>query len=146
MECPYWIQFDIDKIKELKARYEESMQITLDMLPENIDWTKEKDVIDYFNNVLDIELHTIQTAEIEGHLELQEENTDSWEVVYGLTAYLKLKYTVINYLNCVLKHQICGVVNLRYFNNEVVLPNRRPLTHSEEIKQCILHSNVQGGQ
>jgi hypothetical protein len=140
----YWIKFDIGKIEELKANQEEFMQITLDMLPAGVNWKKEKEVIDYFNNVLDIELNTIQIQEIEGHLELQEENTDAWEIVYGLTAYLKMKYTVINYLNCILKHQICGVVNLRFSNGEILFPNKRPMSHSEEIKSCITHTNVPG--
>ena len=146
MDCPYWIKFDVGKIEELKVSHEAAMQTTLDMLPEGVNWKKEKEVIKYFNEVLQIELHSIKISEIEGHLELQEENTDAWEIVYGLTAYLKMKYTVMNYLNCVLKHHQFGVVNLRYFNSEVTLPNRRPLTHSEEIKQCITHSHVQGGQ
>jgi len=140
--CPYFIGFDIDKINRLKATYESAMATAYKLLPEGTNWNSGKEITKYFKDWFDIDLKSIQIKELEQHYEYLDHDSTEFLTIYGLTAYLKMKYTVSNYLDCVLKHHRKGVVYLRYFNGKLSMPNRRPLSHSEEVKSCITHTNL----
>jgi hypothetical protein len=141
--CPYHITFDMTLIEELKQRYEEHIQVTADMLPK-VNWNSTQDIKRAFKEYLSVELNSAKISDIEPLIERFDHDSEEFDFINGVTMLLRLKYTVANYLNCVIRHEENGKINLRYYNGKICFPNRRPLSHNEEFNQCIMHTNLKG--
>lgn len=122
-----FIIFDTRKIIELKSLYKQVMQQIKSDLSFNPDSHKET------TKALDLSTKTVKIKDIEMLLNAIPDN----ETYQALFYYLKMKYAVRNYLDCILKHEVNGLVRLRIENNRLLMPNKRPLPYSEEIWDCV---------
>jgi len=137
------IEFDINKVKELKADYKKIMAYNLEQLP-NINWDSSKQVIELFKKGLDIDIDNVRISTIDPYLNFLDHDSDAFQVVYGYSSYLKLKYAIKNQLDCILRHEDNGKVALRLHNGKLMMPNKQPITSSPEIQACIIAQNLKG--
>jgi len=135
---PYTV-WDMSKIHALRQAYVEQMAFIKSMLPA-AEWDSPKKVLDYLNNVLEITAESVKIDHLSGFLDQLDHDSFEFDVLNGYIMYLRLKWSVMNYLDCIIRHEINGRVNLRRHQGKWVLPNKRPLSGSPEIKECMVHS------
>lgn len=136
-EVEPFIEFDMKKIEALKTTYNESIKFILDELPD-LNWDSAKQVQNYFRDYFDIKLENVKIAHVLSHLESVSHDSPAFDVINGFVLYLKQKFTLKNYIDCIIRHNINGRVNLRHFGGRWVLPNRQPLSLNPEITECII--------
>jgi len=141
MEELAWIDFDILKVKDLKENYQENIDITLEMLPEN-DWRSPAKTIDFFKKNFAIELKNVKINHVGQVLEELDHDSEAFDALNGYHIYLRLTYAIRNYLDNILKHEENGRIYLRQHQGEWVFPNKRPLSASPEIQGCITSSHI----
>ncbi len=132
-----YIKFDIGKVLDLKDVYCEVMQFVQQDFPEcNLNSSNQiKGYFwDQFNSVIpDTKIQTFKSL-----MELYPETHPLYEAAEQLSVYLKAKYTLKNYINCILKHENDGIITLRKIGGNLVMPNKQPLSYNDEISQCVL--------
>jgi len=143
MEKQNWIRYDIPKIEALQKTYQEVIEFILKELP-SCNWNSPKAIVEFYKKEFDITLDNAKISTLSSILPNFEEDTLEFEVTLGLLYYLKLKYTIHNYTGAILRHEINGVVNLRYYEGEWCLPNRRAISRSPEIQQAIIATYQEG--
>lgn len=142
-EDPY-ICFDIEKIQALRDRYMVNLEFLKGQLPQ-CNWNSPAAIKRYFEEKLGILLENVTIAHLETFLPMFDHDSEEFDILNGLILYLKQKFTIANYLDCILRHHQNGRVNLRHHQGAWVLPNKRPLTTSPEIQECITHSLTKKG-
>jgi len=140
-ERPY-IDFNILLIKELKERYEENLKFIKEMLPVDINLNSPKQIKSLLEERLEMIIDSVTIVAIEGYRDLYEHDSEEFDLCNGLVLYLKQKFTVNNYLNCILKHHENGRVYLRHEQGAWVLPNKRPISESPEIRECVTATHI----
>lgn len=136
MENKPFIDWDILKVKSLKDDYNENMRLIKEFLPEEVNWDSPKKVKEFITEVLDIPLENVRIDTLAGVMETLDHDSESFDIINGYTMYLRQKYSISNYLDCILRHHESGRVYLRHHEGQWVLPNRRPLSGSPEIIAC----------
>ena len=124
-------------INDLKTRYESVIEFILSDLPQ-VNWNSSKEIVKYLNETLDIDVKDAKIKTVAGLLQCYDENSYEFNVISGLTYYLKLKYTLKNYIGCILRHETNGIVALRLEDGEWKMPNKQPLPIAPEINECII--------
>ena len=132
----YWIKFDLEKVKELKQIYENAMLAIKEALP-NVKLNSRKEIINFFQDNLNIPLQTNRIRDIEGYLQRYRDSDPEYEIILGIVYYYKLHYSIKNYLDCIIKNNVNGVVELRDWFGPC-MPNRQPLMASPEIQATII--------
>lgn len=139
-----YLKFDIEKTIELVEDFTKSKQAIKEILPD-VNWNSRLETINFFKLEFGLELTSLKIEELERVLEVLEqqgcypERTDTLGL---LIEYYKIHYIVRNYLLCILKHQKDGIVTLRSWNDELVMPNRQPLPKMTEIVNLIIEQGV----
>jgi hypothetical protein len=136
-----FIKYDIDKILTLKENYEASASFLLSNLPD-INYNSPKEIIDYIDNKYGVKITNARIVTIKALAERYLEEDPSREILEELVAYLKLKFTLKNYINCILSHEKCGKVELRLVGERLSMPNKQPLSHNEELNAAITSLSV----
>jgi hypothetical protein len=137
-----FIDFNIQMVKDLKERYEENLKFIESELPSDCEWNRPKEVIAWMKNNFDIQLESVKIAHVLSYLEKFDHDSVAFDVINGYVLYLKTKYTLANYINCIIKHEQSGRVYLRHEQGEWVLPNKRPTSESPEIRECIVGTHI----
>jgi len=136
-----WILFDIEGVRQLRGIYVEAMASIRADLP-NINLNSRREIINFFEKTFQITLQSSRIAEITSHLNKFKDDSKEYEIILGIIYYFKMKYAVKNYLDCILKHEKKGVVELRTYFGSITMPNRQPLPKSPEILECVIeHSD-----
>lgn len=136
-QCQEWIEFDIPSIVALRKDYSGTMDFIKDELPD-VNWESRIETKDYFSSTFGIFLDNTTVSTLKSYQSMTESFSEKAHfVLTGLIEYYKLKYTIRNYLDNILKHNVEGVVNLRRENNQILMPNKRPLPTSPSITECI---------
>ena len=136
MESKPYIDWDIEEVKALKAFLTENMRLIKEFLPEGVNWDSPKQVKEFVTNKLGIVMEDVKIETLKGVMEKLDHDSESFDIINGYDMYLRQKYSISNYLDCVLKHHESGRVYLRHHEGQWVLPNRRPLSGSPEIVAC----------
>ena len=136
MESKPYIDWDILKVKRLKDLLTENMRLIKEFLPEGVNWDSPKQVKEFVTNKLGIVMEDVKIETLKGVMEKLDHDSESFDIINGYDMYLRQKYSISNYLDCVLKHHESGRVYLRHHEGQWVLPNRRPLSGSPEIVAC----------
>jgi hypothetical protein len=135
-----FLEFDLDEVRDLKFCYEQTIESLLADLP-GINWNSRLEVKDYFKYEHGIKIDSLQIGYLEARLSLYKANcgtTPASEIMASLIEYLKLKYTIKNYLDCILNHaDENGKVPLRVVEGCYVMPNRQPLPEAQAILDCL---------
>ncbi len=147
----WYVDFDIDEIKELQDNYILTKEFILTTLPD-INWDSRLEVYDYFIKEHNIGLQSLKISELKDILEAYNENDvyfefaqeidEAKEVLEGFITYLKTKYEIRNYTQCILRHQVDGRIFLREIDGKLLMPNKQPLVYSQNIIDCITETNV----
>jgi hypothetical protein len=133
-----YITYNIEKISELKECYEINKQWIRSQLPK-IDWDSRKEVKQFFEENLGIILQNVKIKNIMAYQEMFSHDTEQYDIINGFVSYLKLKYIIKNYLDCIIRHNENGKVYLRQVGNgQITFPNKQPLPKSPEIEACII--------
>lgn len=140
-ELPY-IDFNLLLVKDLKERYEYNLQHIRTELPRDCNWDRPTEVKVYMKNMFDIDLESVKIAHVLSFLDRFDHDSPAFDCINGYVLYLKTKYTLANYINCILKHEEDGRVYLRWWAGNWVLPNKRPLSESPEIKECMIRTHI----
>ena len=136
-----WIKFDVVKLRQLKEHYEAAIESIKEQLP-NINLNSKKELLNFFEKNLNIHLQTSRIKEIEACLSSYTHDQEEYYILLGVTYYFKLKYSLKNYINWVLKNESNGIIYLRHWWGDWVLGNKQPLPGSPEILECVIgHSN-----
>lgn len=136
-----WIKFDIARLRQLKEHYEQASEVIKDQLP-HINLNSQKQVIDFFEKNLNIHLQTARIKEIEKHLQHFSHDQEEYYTLLGVSYFFKIKYSLKNYINYVLKNEVDGIIVLQHWWGEWTLKNKQPLPKSPEVLECVIgHSN-----
>ena len=133
----HWIKFDTEKIRLLRDDYVGCMESIKQGLPD-INLNSRKAIMDFFEKTFQIELKSTRIKELSNYINAYGADSDEREVITGIVYYFKMKYMVKNYLDCILKHEKKGVVELREYFGSIVMPNRQPLPASKETYQYVI--------
>lgn len=132
------IVFDMPSIISLREEYMATMECLLEQLPD-LNWDSRVEIKDYFASEMNIGLRTTQLSELKAILKIYALTVDQMEFVELVIEYLKVKYLVRNYLDCIIRHaDEHGEVQLREVNGEWLMPNRQPQPQAKEIVDCII--------
>jgi hypothetical protein len=137
-----YLDFNMLLVKELKERYEENLKWIADEIPAVINFNSPKQIKSLMEERLDMIVDSVTIQAVEGYRDLYDHDSEAFDLCNGILLYLRCKYTLSNYINCILKHEENGRVYLRQERGEWLLPNKRPLTESPEIKECITASYI----
>lgn len=135
-EVAPWIRFDIEKVKSLRESYLESIAYTRRELPK-IKWESPGKLKEYFKIRYGIVLENATIRHLQELSEKYEHIEDLHDTLQGVIYFLKLWYAVVNYLDCILRHEKEGVVTLREVDFVWKFPNKQPLPYSGEIWACV---------
>jgi hypothetical protein len=134
------IQFDIGKVIKLGNHYTITMTYIYFDLPVNP--KSPKKIKEYFWEKHSIVIGNTQLRTLMLLQERLSTTHDAYDVLTGIIEYNKLRYTIKNYLDCILKHHINGKINLVKVDGHLVMPNGRPLPKSPEILECIIKQEL----
>jgi hypothetical protein len=137
-----YIDFNMKMIDELKERYEENLKFIAEGLPCGVNFNSPKQIREVLGKRLDITAENVKIEALETYRDLYDHDSEAFDLLNGIVLYLKQKYSLTNYINCILKHNENGRVNLRHERGEWLLPNKRPLTESPEIRECVTASHI----
>lgn len=132
-----WLKFDMDQIKLLKQDYEGAMDYIKEGLP-NINFNSRKEVLNFFEKTFRINLKTLQIKELSRYIAAYKEDSVEHEMIRGIVYYFKMKYTLKNYVDCIIRHEKEGIIELRNYMGTLCFPNRQPLPYSQEVQAAIL--------
>ena len=142
METNAWIDFDIEKVKQLKEEYDKNVAFVLTGLSKDCRWNSPLRVKIYFKNTFDISLDNVKIAHVLSHLEKVDHDSPAFDALNGYVLYLKYTFTLKNYINNILRHEIDGRICLRLVDGVIKMPNKQPLSSSPEILKCITAQNL----
>jgi len=130
-----WITFALPKIKELKNSYEETLQFIKNEYGLNFNLDYSEDIKKHVADYLGIPIKSAQINELKRVRSELLEGEDSHEHLTAIIEYLRLKWTIRNYCDCILNHaDSSGTVILR---EDGKMPNRRPLPYLPDILECV---------
>jgi len=130
------LEFDLDEVRDLKDTYQRAIDYIIEELPP-VNWDSRVEVKDFFRDTFHIKLPDLTIAHLSTYLQFYDENTESYSILVGILELYKLKYSIRNYLDCILRHQQDGKVYLRQIGASWVFPNKQPLPKCEEILRCV---------
>jgi hypothetical protein len=142
METDAWIDFDIEKVKQLYEEYATGVDFVLSGLDLDVRWNSPLRVKIYFKNTFDISLDNVKIAHVLSHLETVDHDSPAFDALNGYVLYLKYTYTLKNYINCILRYENEGRICLRSVDGVLKMPNGRPLSSSPEILKCVTAQNL----
>jgi hypothetical protein len=131
------IEFDITRINILKASYEFTIElcekdfsgVNLNSIPQVKSYFREEFSLDLPDTQIMTIKHLWESCDPDSHIANQ---------LFSLLTFLKSRATLRNYINCILKHEIGGIVTLRLVDERLLMPNRRPTSYNEELIECIV--------
>ena len=127
--------YDMGKVHALRINYLKNMEfIKEELSPVNLDSTKS--ILEFCNNELDIYPENCKIWHLESFLSSFDHDSTQFNAFYGILSYLKLKYSIKNYIDCIIRHEVEGRVALRFIDGQVRMPNRQPISGNPEITQC----------
>jgi hypothetical protein len=132
----------MDMIKELKERYEENLKWIADEIPAAINLNSPKQIRNFLEESYEIYVQNVTIAALEGYRDVRDHDSEAYDLLNGIVLYLKTKYTLSNYINNILKNNENGRVYLRHERGEWLLPNKRPISSSPEIRECVIASHI----
>lgn len=141
MEEKAFIEYNLLCIKSLKDTYQESMAFLKSELP-NINLNSPKQIKKMLKETLDITTENVTISNLKNFREKYDHDSEEFDLLNGLVLYLQQKYTLTNYIDCIIKHEEGGRVYLRLEGEAWMLPNKRPLSESPEIKACVTRTHI----
>jgi len=131
-----WIKFDINKVKHLKETYDGIIDYIAGDFEVNLNspkqiktmWMEELNVF-----LVDTKISTFQFIK-----NAHEADSPTWNLAEEMIVFLKAKYILKNYINCILEGEIDGIVTLRNTEGKLSMPNKQSLSYNQEIHQCIV--------
>lgn len=139
-KIPY-IEFDIEKIGVLRNLYLSTKKIIEKDLP-NINWQSAKQIKMFFSEYFGIKIPNATISTISKHLCHFQENTEDYYLIQGIVEYLRLRYFIKNYLDCILRHHKNGKVYLRLHQEQWVMPNKQPIPNADALQGCMTSKGV----
>ena len=133
-----YIDVDLDKLEEIKQNYLFCLEYTKGELPSDCDWDKPKKVKEYFKICFGVDLKNFKISHVSSFLDELDHDSPAFDCINGYVLYLKIKYTLKNYIDCIFRHEESGRVRLRWLYGNWMLPNKQPLPEHPEIKECII--------
>jgi len=137
-----YIDCNILLVKDLKERYEENLKWIEEEIGADINLNSQKQLKAFLEERLDIVAESVKITVLESYRDQYDHDSEEYDLMNGLVLYFKAKYTINNYINCILKHEENGRVYLRWWAGNWVLPNKRPLSESPEIKECMIRTHI----
>jgi hypothetical protein len=132
---PLYRDYDMEKVQSLRKLYTENMIfIGKELYPVNLD--SNKSILAFCNEELDIYPENVKIWHLETFLSQFDHDSTQFNAFYGILSYLKLKYSIKNYIDCIIRHEVQGRVALRFIDGQVRMPNRQPMSGNPEINQC----------
>lgn len=135
-----YIRFDMQKIMLLKESYEECQKQLLEELPE-INYNSRKQIVELLQKKLGVEIEDSKIQTIENITQEFDYGTEERYFIELLVVYLKNKFTLKNYINCIIRHEFNGVVHLRWDHGGLYMPNHQALSYNTEITDAILEQS-----
>ena len=142
-ERPF-IDFNMNCILELKERYNDNVRFMEEHL-KPLDTHSPKKMVNFFRDNLAISLDNVTISHLQDQAAKLDHDSQAFDYLNGLIQLLKLRYSLHNYIDCIIRHHENGRVYLRHERGEWVLPNKRPLSGSPEIKECYLRTHIPKG-
>lgn len=136
--CELYIEFSIPDIRELRSCYKQTEEFLLNELPD-INWHSRLEIMNLFEYEYNIILKSLKISYLES-IETNDEETR--EIIETYLKLLKIRYETKNYIDCILRHEIDGIVYLRNHHDKIVMPNKQPLPYSPNILECVKETNV----
>lgn len=136
--CEAWIKFSVQDIRELRNCYKQTEEFLLSELPD-INWHSRLEIMNLFEYEYSIILKSLKISYLEN---IETDNEEAKEIIETYLRLLKIRYEVKNYIDCILRHEIDGIVYLRKHHDKIVMPNKQPLPYSPNILECVKETNV----
>jgi hypothetical protein len=132
---PLFKDYDMEMVQRLRRIYTENMIfIGKELYPVNLD--SNKSILTFCNEELDIYPENAKIWHLETFLPRFDHDSSQFNAFYGILSYLKLKYSIKNYIDCIIRHEVKGRVTLRFIDGQVRMPNRQPMSGNPEINEC----------
>jgi len=129
------LYYNLDKIQALATIYRDNLNFIVSHLPK-INWNSPAKLKLFFEEFLDIKLQNATISHIETHLVFMDHDDERYEMIVGVLAYLKLYYTLKNYIDPIIKNN--GAVRLVWDSGDWLQSNHRKPSLSPEIVACEL--------
>ena len=133
------IEFDIGRITTLKSSYESTVALCEEDFP-RINLRSIPQVKSYFREIFSFDLPDTKINTIQRLWEVATHDSELQDALYSLLTYFKSKATLHNYINCILRHEVGGIVTLRLVDERLLMPNKQPISYNEEIIECIVNA------
>lgn len=134
-----FIEFNIDDIRALKVDYEEQIICILELLPD-LNWYSRLEVKNYFLEEYGLTLPDVKISTLRSFRENLDHDCDLYSDLTGLIELYTRRYTLKNYIDCILRHEDMGIVPLRAVNGELRLPNKQPIPNCPDLTECIVRA------
>jgi hypothetical protein len=131
-----YLVYDIEKVSALRNLYHSNMLFIQGQY--NFSLSSNKQIKEYLADYFGLTIKNVTIKQIADQRDNFAHDTEIYDILNGIVTYLRLKYTIKNYLDCILRHEKDGKLYLRLGNGELLFPNKRPLSRSPEIEGCII--------
>ena len=137
-----FIDYDTKKLEDVRQSYLFCQGYIKGELPNECDWDRPTEVKKYLKKSFAIELNSVKISHVSSFLDGLDHDSPAFDCINGYVLYLKIKYTLKNYIDCIFRHQESGRVLLRWVNGNWVLPNKQPISENPEIKECVISTYI----
>jgi hypothetical protein len=134
-----WVEFDLKKVNELKEMYLDAMGYIQNGLS-HINLNARKDILNFFEKSFKIKLKSTKIEEVSKHIHHFGKDSEEADLITGIVYYMKMKYTIKNYLDYIIKHE--GRIVLSPMFGKLMFNSIQPLPKSPEILDCITASSI----
>ena len=133
------ITFDMVKIAILKNSYDASVEFC-EAEFQGVNLNSGVQVKSYFREKFSLVLPDTKISTVNFEWTRSFADTPQQEALYALLTFLRSKFTLKNYINCVIKHEKQGIVTLREVDERLLMPNKQPISYNEEMIDCIVEA------
>lgn len=133
-----YLTYDVEKIAALRELYTENIRFIKQHLPKGIDWDSRIQLKKFFKDHFNINILNVTISHLATQRDKFDHDSEEYDILNGVVTYLRYKYMIKNYLDCIIRHNDNGKIYLRLGNGELLFPNKRPLPRSPEIESCLI--------
>lgn len=148
------IVFDMWKVYDIEEQVFETKEQALSRIREiepRLKPHSKKNVVENLKKLFGISVPDAKIETLNACLKTLDQDSDAWQMIFGLVEYLRFHYLQKNYISCIIKHGVYSApgegstitLEVSKDNNGIVrMKNGQKLFHVSSLWECVIESEL----